>query len=1020
MPLRKVNPNTMKKDQLIPEKGLPAYHRLRRLRLPYKIGFFTIGILSTAWFLLRVIPKPSRANYPCMKAAAPFMSSFVIYLLSLSGSIMLIRRARKFLYQSRYIAAALAFVAGGVIYLVSTPVNAVDAQAADGTEPEDFVGNLPYGEGHGIFPGRVVWAWDTDATDENCTNIQDDPVRGEDGWFLAKNNNQAVIDSMLDEVVMKLSGTRRVSAAWEILFSDFNGRKGRVAQGYQSGQKIFVKINQGGGGWLTSSNDLSFLELNWTEQYYGMAETSPAIVISLLNQLVNECGVPQEDVYVGDPIAHIYKHNYDQMVAAFPDVKYVDRSHSDLGRTLLTPSAEPSIFWSDKGHTMPGAVSDRLYQEYEDADYVINIAALKAHARAGITLTAKNHFGTHTRDNAEHLHPGLVAPENDIPERTTYGVYRVLTDIMGHEKLGGNTVLFVVDGLWGGTEAVEKPVKWNMPPFNGDWPNSIFASQDQVALESVCFDFLRNEFTDPSGPGKARPWMGAVDDYLHQAADSVFWPDGLVYDPEDDGSPIGSLGIHEHWNNLEDKQYSRNLGYDYGIELISTDASQVGSAVIAREAGTVPVIDGEDSDQCWDHAGWYYIDQTWITWGQPVDSSDFFGWFKVSWSESENLLYYFVEITDDAFIDGYIYPDPGYPNFDIVEIFLDEDHSGGLHVFDDNAEWGMNSENAFSYHIAIDAPEEGDTASSFVACDLDGTDWGNSIVMDYAGHFPELAMKKTGNVYRYEFSLRVYDDTYDDADPEASRVSLLPDKLLGMSVAYCDNDQADGERDNFFGSVWVPEEAYNDHWMNADGFGTLRLVGEGSMINHAVTLIDTLPDFEITEVGTPLIIHDNLSALFHDPDGDTLAYGIICNDTLLDFAIDQQVLSVTADAGFKGEREVMLTASDGEFQVTDVFYVSRDVTGIFPATEAGLAFRCYPNPFEHKVNIELGKGYPQNSPISVEVCSLSGRKVFSGYLVGVQKDPSRYELDMREQPSGTYIIRIRSDNQSNSLMILKK
>ena len=332
----------------------------------------------------------------------------------------------------------------------------------------------------------------------------------------------------------------------------------------------------------------------------------------------------------------------------------------------------------------------------------------------------------------------------------------------------------------------------------------------------------------------------------------------------------------------------------------------------------------------------------------------------------------------------------------------------------------MNSENAFSYHIAIDAPEEGDTASSFVACDLDGTDWGNSIVMDYAGHFPELAMKKTGNVYRYEFSLRVYDDTYDDADPEASRVSLLPDKLLGMSVAYCDNDQADGERDNFFGSVWVPEEAYNDHWMNADGFGTLRLVGEGSMINHAVTLIDTLPDFEITEVGTPLIIHDNLSALFHDPDGDTLAYGIICNDTLLDFAIDQQVLSVTADAGFKGEREVMLTASDGEFQVTDVFYVSRDVTGIFPATEAGLAFRCYPNPFEHKVNIELGKGYPQNSPISVEVYSLSGRKVFSGYLVGVQKDPSRYELDMREQPSGTYIIRIRSDNQSNSLMILKK
>jgi len=237
-------------------------------------------------------------------------------------------------------------------------------------------------------------------------------------------------------------------------------------------------------------------------------------------------------------------------VAAFPDVKYIDRSHSDLGRTLISKSAEPSIFWSDKGTVMPEAVKDTLYAEMENADYLINIAALKAHARAGITLTTKNHFGSHTRDGAPHLHPALIAPENDEPINTSYGMYRVLTDIMGHEKLGGNTVLFIVDGLWSGTEAIEKPVKWDMFPFSGDWPNSIFASQDQVALESVCFDFLRNEFTDPDGPARARPWMGAVDDHMHQAADSRFWPEGITYDPENDGTPIGSLGVHEHWNNM--------------------------------------------------------------------------------------------------------------------------------------------------------------------------------------------------------------------------------------------------------------------------------------------------------------------------------------------------------------------------------------------------------------------------------------------------------------------------------------
>jgi uncharacterized membrane protein YuzA (DUF378 family) len=38
-----------------------------------KIVFIVLGISSTIWFLVRVIPKPQRATYPCMRAAAPIM-----------------------------------------------------------------------------------------------------------------------------------------------------------------------------------------------------------------------------------------------------------------------------------------------------------------------------------------------------------------------------------------------------------------------------------------------------------------------------------------------------------------------------------------------------------------------------------------------------------------------------------------------------------------------------------------------------------------------------------------------------------------------------------------------------------------------------------------------------------------------------------------------------------------------------------------------------------------------------------
>jgi hypothetical protein len=59
-----------------------------------------------------------------------------------------------------------------------------------------------------------------------------------------------------------------------------------------------------------------------------------------------------------------------------------------------------------------------------------------------------------------------------------------------------------------------------------------------------------------------------VDDYMHQAADTANWPQGIKYDPDNSGKPIPVLGIHEHWNNPVDKQYSRNLGTGNGIELV--------------------------------------------------------------------------------------------------------------------------------------------------------------------------------------------------------------------------------------------------------------------------------------------------------------------------------------------------------------------------------------------------------------------------------------------------------------------
>jgi len=62
---------------------------------------------------------------------------------------------------------------------------------------------------------------------------------------------------------------------------------------------------------------------------------------------------------------------------------------------------------------------------------------------------------------------------------------------------------------------------------------------------------------------------GNQDNGLHESALADNPPSGAKYDPENDGTNLKSLGVHEHWNNSKDKKYSGNLGKGKGIELVA-------------------------------------------------------------------------------------------------------------------------------------------------------------------------------------------------------------------------------------------------------------------------------------------------------------------------------------------------------------------------------------------------------------------------------------------------------------------
>lgn len=519
---------------------------LRKLRIPVKMVFIIIGILSTIWFLIRVIPKPSRATYPCMRATAPWASAFVIYLVSLSGSVLSLKKFSIYLKNAKYAMAAGILVFGLVLGVISLSTNPANTKAAL-VEASSFTPNNPIGEAKGIFPGRVVWVWNPDVTNEDMTNEEGDY------WFEDKNVDEDLMKKMLENGLMQLSGTNNISTAWDSIFHHFNREHDKGNIGYTAGEKIMVKIN------LTNSccNMSGTTKIGDKQRM----DATPQLCLLILEQLIEVVGIAESDITFGDTYRTFRDNYWDKCHSVYPNVNYCDGQGIN-GRTQTVATLERRIHFSN------GDTTSQLPVAYIEAEYFINVPCLKTHNEGGITIAAKNHQGsvlepihTPSQQSAYYMHPYL--PANDQGN----GKYRHLVDYMGHEDLGGNTLLYLVDGIWSGRNWEGHIDKWNMEPFNNDYTSSLFLSLDAVAIESVCFDFLLEEYKNKDASIQY-PYIDGVEDYMLQAADKSYWPDGISYDPEGDGSEIGSLGVYEHWNNATDKQYSRNLGTGDGIELI--------------------------------------------------------------------------------------------------------------------------------------------------------------------------------------------------------------------------------------------------------------------------------------------------------------------------------------------------------------------------------------------------------------------------------------------------------------------
>ncbi|MES2673146.1 MAG: cellulase family glycosylhydrolase, partial [Pseudomonadota bacterium] len=215
----------------------------------------------------------------------------------------------------------------------------------------------------------------------------------------------------------------------------------------------------------------------------------------------------------------------------------------------------------------------------------------------------------------------------------------------------------------------------------------------------------------------------------------------------------------------------------------------------ATKATTAPVIDGQ-ADAVWNSAEWAPIDVRWLgsQAGTPP-AADYTGRYKALWDSGN--LYLLFDITDERLFDGRPSPLDNYWEDDTVELFIDENRSGGSHE---------TNTSAWAYHVS--------TLNDVV----DSTTGGAKLLNDHI----TTRRVSVGDKHMWEMSVRIYGTNYVDNSVNTP-LTLTSGKLMGFSAAYIDNDGS-SQRESMMGSVDTQGHKDNRGYQDASVFGTMQLV----------------------------------------------------------------------------------------------------------------------------------------------------------------------------------------------------
>jgi uncharacterized protein (DUF362 family) len=239
---------------------------------------------------------------------------------------------------------------------------------------------------------------------------------------------------MMDDGIKELTGIEDIGEAWKSIFPDITPDK-----------KICIKVN------CIAAGNLGLC---------SHSEVAYAIVNGLLSMQFGDNSFAEENITIFD------RSNSELSAAGY------SLNNTDVGvqcrGSMNRANSGSTVGHGTTGYSINGSIQ-YLSSIFEESDYIINLAVMKNHSFAGVTLSLKNHYGTIHMPGCEEMHGNHCDP--------------AVAELNAIEPLQQKQVLCICDAIY----AVITSGPGGRPQVV---PNKLVLSKDSVALDAICTQIL--------------------------------------------------------------------------------------------------------------------------------------------------------------------------------------------------------------------------------------------------------------------------------------------------------------------------------------------------------------------------------------------------------------------------------------------------------------------------------------------------------------------------------------------------